>query len=80
MGSSGRRRCLRGTGRIRSDHCGVYFFASFHAIERPGASKRFLVILMYRHEYFLSLTAGLESYGLELLEGRRRDLRRRHET
>ena len=28
-GSSGRGRCLLGTGRIGCDHCGVFFFASF---------------------------------------------------
>ena len=40
------------------------FFASFGVIERLGASGRFLVILRDRREDFLSLTAGLESYGL----------------
>ena len=33
-GSSERGRCLLGTGRIGSDHCGVCFFASFGVIDR----------------------------------------------
>ena len=44
-GSSERRRCLLGTGRIGNGHCGVFFFAGFGVIERLGASERFLVIV-----------------------------------
>ena len=45
------------------------FFASFSVTERLGVSERFLVMFRDRREDILSLTAAVESYGLELLEG-----------
>ena len=54
------------------------FFASFSVTERLGVSERFLVMFRDRREDILSLTAAVESYGLELLEGIWRDLWRRY--
>ena len=73
------REMSSGTGRIRSDHCGV-FFSSLGVFERLGASERVLVILRERREDFLCPTAASESSGLDLLVGRWRDLRRRRAT
>ena len=42
-GSSERRRCLLGTGRIGNGHRGVFFFAGFSVIERLEASERLLI-------------------------------------
>ena len=74
-GSSGRGKCLQGTGQIGSGHCGVCCFAIFGVIERLGASGRFLVVFRDRLEGLPRPTPGCGSSGLDFLEVIWRDLR-----
>ena len=71
-------RCLLGTDRFGTEHCGVCFFASFGESGWLRASERFLVDLRKRRKDFLIPKVSIEPSGLNLLVGKWRNWRRRH--